>query len=176
MKPPEMWPASGRKRGHSCTSDAVLANLKSLQTAQACSRCFPFLLFISALEDAFNGVILINLISFPLTTKIFQSLWERLFFLLYSLFLCAAQHMSEYKIRAGESVFQWAVASLQPCLFCAAAGVASFLCTSAGAWHSKGPDLSNCTSHWVAQVAQKVRKIIIKRPTNQRSSLLACVG
>ncbi|XP_077412678.1 adhesion G protein-coupled receptor L2b.1 isoform X5 [Vanacampus margaritifer] len=36
-------------------------------------------------------------------------------------------------------------------------GVASFLCTAAGSWCSKGPDLSNCTSHWVTQVAQKIR-------------------
>lgn len=69
---------------------------------------------------------------------------------------------------AGERAFQWAVASLQPWLFCAAAGVASFLCTAAGAWQSKGPDLSNCTSHWVAQVAQKVRK-----NTNKEAKLSA---
>ncbi|XP_034038375.1 adhesion G protein-coupled receptor L2-like isoform X6 [Thalassophryne amazonica] len=36
-------------------------------------------------------------------------------------------------------------------------GIASFLCTVAGSWGSKGPDLSNCTSHWVTQVAQKIR-------------------
>ncbi|XP_033993675.1 adhesion G protein-coupled receptor L2-like isoform X6 [Trematomus bernacchii] len=36
-------------------------------------------------------------------------------------------------------------------------GIASFLCTVAGAWCSKGPDLSNCTSHWVNQVAQQIR-------------------
>uniref|UniRef100_A0A3B1JGD7 Si:ch1073-186i23.1 n=1 Tax=Astyanax mexicanus TaxID=7994 RepID=A0A3B1JGD7_ASTMX len=37
-------------------------------------------------------------------------------------------------------------------------GIASFLCTSAsGTWNPKGPDLSNCTSHWVTQVAQKIR-------------------
>uniref|UniRef100_A0A674PPR3 Si:ch1073-186i23.1 n=1 Tax=Takifugu rubripes TaxID=31033 RepID=A0A674PPR3_TAKRU len=36
-------------------------------------------------------------------------------------------------------------------------GVASFLCNASGTWQSKGPDLSNCTSHWVAQVAQKIR-------------------
>ncbi|XP_029970394.1 adhesion G protein-coupled receptor L2b.1 isoform X3 [Salarias fasciatus] len=36
-------------------------------------------------------------------------------------------------------------------------GVASFLCTVAGTWCSRGPDLSNCTSHWVTQVAQKIR-------------------
>lgn len=34
-------------------------------------------------------------------------------------------------------------------------GTASYLC-STGVWHPKGPDLSNCTSHWVNQVAQKV--------------------
>lgn len=36
-------------------------------------------------------------------------------------------------------------------------GTASYLCVLAnGTWHPKGPDLSNCTSHWVNQVAQKV--------------------
>ncbi|KAM8850021.1 adhesion G protein-coupled receptor L2b.1 isoform 4-T5 [Spinachia spinachia] len=36
-------------------------------------------------------------------------------------------------------------------------GIASFLCRAAGGWCPKGPDLSNCTSHWVTQVAQKIR-------------------
>uniref|UniRef100_A0A3Q3W559 Uncharacterized protein n=1 Tax=Mola mola TaxID=94237 RepID=A0A3Q3W559_MOLML len=37
-------------------------------------------------------------------------------------------------------------------------GTASYLCVlSNGTWHPKGPDLSNCTSHWVNQVAQKIR-------------------
>ncbi|KAK2907939.1 hypothetical protein Q8A73_009012 [Channa argus] len=37
-------------------------------------------------------------------------------------------------------------------------GTASYLCVlSTGAWHPKGPDLSNCTSHWVNQLAQKIR-------------------
>nr|XP_020452353.1 adhesion G protein-coupled receptor L2 isoform X13 [Monopterus albus] len=37
-------------------------------------------------------------------------------------------------------------------------GTASYLCVlSTGAWNPKGPDLSNCTSHWVNQVAQKIR-------------------
>ncbi|CAL1579525.1 unnamed protein product [Knipowitschia caucasica] len=36
-------------------------------------------------------------------------------------------------------------------------GIASYLCTVSGAWCSHGPDLSNCTSHWVTQVAQKIR-------------------
>ncbi|KAM7409511.1 hypothetical protein PAMA_001139 [Pampus argenteus] len=37
-------------------------------------------------------------------------------------------------------------------------GTASYLCVlSTGVWHPKGPDLSNCTSHWVNQVAQKIR-------------------
>ncbi|XP_028855531.1 adhesion G protein-coupled receptor L2 isoform X5 [Denticeps clupeoides] len=37
-------------------------------------------------------------------------------------------------------------------------GTASYLCLlSTGAWNPKGPDLSNCTSHWVNQVAQKIR-------------------
>ncbi|XP_015245647.1 adhesion G protein-coupled receptor L2 isoform X17 [Cyprinodon tularosa] len=37
-------------------------------------------------------------------------------------------------------------------------GTASYLCVlSTGDWHPKGPDLSNCTSHWVNQLAQKIR-------------------
>ncbi|XP_059504137.1 adhesion G protein-coupled receptor L2 isoform X11 [Stegostoma tigrinum] len=37
-------------------------------------------------------------------------------------------------------------------------GTASYLCmVSTGMWNPKGPDLSNCTSHWVNQVAQKIR-------------------
>uniref|UniRef100_A0A8C1SIM3 Adhesion G protein-coupled receptor L2 n=1 Tax=Cyprinus carpio TaxID=7962 RepID=A0A8C1SIM3_CYPCA len=37
-------------------------------------------------------------------------------------------------------------------------GIALFLCTSAdGVWSPRGPDLSNCTSHWVTQLAQKIR-------------------
>ncbi|XP_041126401.1 adhesion G protein-coupled receptor L2-like isoform X10 [Polyodon spathula] len=37
-------------------------------------------------------------------------------------------------------------------------GTASYLCMlSTGTWSPKGPDLSNCTSHWVNQVAQKIR-------------------
>uniref|UniRef100_A0A8C2EBU2 Adhesion G protein-coupled receptor L2a n=1 Tax=Cyprinus carpio TaxID=7962 RepID=A0A8C2EBU2_CYPCA len=37
-------------------------------------------------------------------------------------------------------------------------GTASYLCVlSTGSWNPKGPDLSNCTSHWVNQVAQKIR-------------------
>lgn len=61
--------------------------------------------------------------------------------------------------------------SLRPLglLFCVAAGVASFLCTVAGTWCSKGPDLSNCTSHWVTQVAQKVRKKKRKKKKRQRN-------
>lgn len=36
-------------------------------------------------------------------------------------------------------------------------GTASYLCmASTGTWNPKGPDLSNCTSHWVNQLAQKV--------------------
>ncbi|RXM98270.1 Adhesion G protein-coupled receptor L2, partial [Acipenser ruthenus] len=39
-----------------------------------------------------------------------------------------------------------------------AQGTASYLCMlSTGTWNPKGPDLSNCTSHWVNQVAQKIR-------------------
>ncbi|XP_039176996.1 adhesion G protein-coupled receptor L2 isoform X16 [Crotalus tigris] len=37
-------------------------------------------------------------------------------------------------------------------------GTASYLCMiSTGTWNPKGPDLSNCTSHWVNQLAQKIR-------------------
>ncbi|XP_035392466.1 adhesion G protein-coupled receptor L2-like isoform X4 [Electrophorus electricus] len=37
-------------------------------------------------------------------------------------------------------------------------GMASYHCSAqSGTWSTKGPDLSNCTSHWVTQVAQKIR-------------------
>ncbi|KAJ6656270.1 hypothetical protein lerEdw1_003926 [Lerista edwardsae] len=37
-------------------------------------------------------------------------------------------------------------------------GTASYLCmVSTGTWNPKGPDLSNCTSHWVNQLALKIR-------------------
>ncbi|XP_050819444.1 adhesion G protein-coupled receptor L2 isoform X11 [Gopherus flavomarginatus] len=37
-------------------------------------------------------------------------------------------------------------------------GTASYLCmVSTGTWNPKGPDLSNCTSHWVNLLAQKIR-------------------
>ncbi|XP_077189332.1 adhesion G protein-coupled receptor L2 isoform X17 [Paroedura picta] len=37
-------------------------------------------------------------------------------------------------------------------------GTASYLCmVSTGTWNPRGPDLSNCTSHWVNQLAQKIR-------------------
>ncbi|XP_061201170.1 adhesion G protein-coupled receptor L2 isoform X9 [Neopsephotus bourkii] len=37
-------------------------------------------------------------------------------------------------------------------------GTASYLCVIlTGMWNPKGPDLSNCTSHWVNQLAQKIR-------------------
>ncbi|XP_030350472.1 adhesion G protein-coupled receptor L2 isoform X18 [Strigops habroptila] len=37
-------------------------------------------------------------------------------------------------------------------------GTASYLCVVlTGMWNPKGPDLSNCTSHWVNQLAQKIR-------------------
>ncbi|KAM5148331.1 adhesion G protein-coupled receptor L2 isoform 3-T3 [Mantella aurantiaca] len=37
-------------------------------------------------------------------------------------------------------------------------GTASYLCQIAtGTWNIRGPDLSNCTSHWVNQLAQKIR-------------------
>ncbi|KAF4793106.1 adhesion G protein-coupled receptor L2 [Turdus rufiventris] len=39
-----------------------------------------------------------------------------------------------------------------------AQGTASYLCVVlTGMWNPKGPDLSNCTSHWVNQLAQKIR-------------------
>lgn len=63
---------------------------------------------------------------------------------------------------------------------CAAAGTATFLCTVMGTWCSKGPDLSNCTSHWVTQVAQKVKRrvcplqnIAAIKYRNQTSTLCA---
>lgn len=53
--------------------------------------------------------------------------------------------------------------SFPPCgsllCFCLSvpAGIASFQCLPAlGLWNPRGPDLSNCTSPWVNQVAQKV--------------------
>ncbi|KAG7269315.1 hypothetical protein CRUP_031835 [Coryphaenoides rupestris] len=45
--------------------------------------------------------------------------------------------------------------------------IASFLCTAAGTWRAKGPDLSNCTSHWVTQVAQKLQEL---RPSEKDSA------
>ncbi|XP_042200620.1 adhesion G protein-coupled receptor L1 [Callorhinchus milii] len=37
-------------------------------------------------------------------------------------------------------------------------GIASYLClVSLGIWSTRGPDLSNCTSPWVNQVAQKIK-------------------
>ncbi|XP_068808812.1 adhesion G protein-coupled receptor L2 isoform X13 [Struthio camelus] len=37
-------------------------------------------------------------------------------------------------------------------------GTASYLCVVlTGTWNPRGPDLSNCTSHWVNQLAQKIR-------------------
>ncbi|XP_078264259.1 adhesion G protein-coupled receptor L2 isoform X4 [Rhinoraja longicauda] len=37
-------------------------------------------------------------------------------------------------------------------------GTVTFLCVvTTGVWNTRGPDLSNCTSHWVNQVAQKIR-------------------
>ncbi|XP_069837591.1 adhesion G protein-coupled receptor L2 isoform X3 [Dendropsophus ebraccatus] len=37
-------------------------------------------------------------------------------------------------------------------------GTASYLCLiTTGTWNERGPDLSNCTSHWVNQLAQKIR-------------------
>ncbi|GAA6093237.1 adhesion G protein-coupled receptor L2-like isoform X1 [Tachysurus ichikawai] len=41
-------------------------------------------------------------------------------------------------------------------------GIASYLCTAvSGTWNQKGPDLSNCTSHWVTQVAQKFSSLFL---------------
>ena len=63
------------------------------------------------------------------------------------------------------------LASLQLlCLFCGTAGIASFLCTVAGTWCSKGPDLSNCTSHWVTQVAQKVKRGCVNYTTEHQTN------
>lgn len=61
---------------------------------------------------------------------------------------------------AGETVFEQGFGSPPTVVFIlySTAGIASFLCTVAGTWCSKGPDLSNCTSHWVTQVAQKVKQ------------------
>lgn len=61
---------------------------------------------------------------------------------------------------AGETVFEqgFGFPPTAVFIFCGTAGIASFLCTVAGTWCSKGPDLSNCTSHWVTQVAQKVKQ------------------
>uniref|UniRef100_A0A4W4GJW2 Adhesion G protein-coupled receptor L2 n=1 Tax=Electrophorus electricus TaxID=8005 RepID=A0A4W4GJW2_ELEEL len=43
-------------------------------------------------------------------------------------------------------------------LLSSCAGMASYHCSAqSGTWSTKGPDLSNCTSHWVTQVAQKIR-------------------
>ncbi|XP_051783693.1 adhesion G protein-coupled receptor L3 isoform X11 [Erpetoichthys calabaricus] len=36
-------------------------------------------------------------------------------------------------------------------------GVASYVCLTDGHWDSKGPDVSNCTSPWVNQIAQKLK-------------------
>lgn len=66
-----------------------------------------------------------------------------------------------------------ALASLQLlCCVCGSAGIASFLCTVAGTWCSKGPDLSNCTSHWVTQVAQKVNRERFFDTMQQGTSIL----
>ena len=41
---------------------------------------------------------------------------------------------------------------------CSSPGIASFQCLAEQVtWNPRGPDLSNCTSPWVNQVAQKVR-------------------
>lgn len=67
-------------------------------------------------------------------------------------------------------------------------GTASYLCVlSTGTWNLKGPDLSNCTSHWVNQVAQKVRSfktfpsprmscknVSVYRPHGHKSKTLSC--
>lgn len=60
------------------------------------------------------------------------------------------------------------------CLFCDTAGIASFLCTVAGTWCSKGPDLSNCTSHWVTQVAQKVKTEMCQLQTIAANTRYTC--
>lgn len=43
------------------------------------------------------------------------------------------------------------------CHLSVSAGIASYQCMqSPVGWSSRGPDLSNCTSPWVSQIAQKV--------------------
>lgn len=78
--------------------------------------------------------------------------------------------VQQLKIPAPESVYEWGISRRNSILArfwllsncgvysVVSAGIASFLCTVAGTWCSKGPDLSNCTSHWVTQVAQKVKQ------------------
>ncbi|KAG5848022.1 hypothetical protein ANANG_G00132440 [Anguilla anguilla] len=47
-------------------------------------------------------------------------------------------------------------------------GTASFQCTRVtGMWSQKGPDLSNCTSHWVSQVDQKLTQILGNELANE---------
>lgn len=51
-------------------------------------------------------------------------------------------------------------------------GIASFQCLPAlGLWNPRGPDLSNCTSPWVNQVAQKVPAATL---TPDRHTCLLC--
>ncbi|KAK2510346.1 hypothetical protein Q9233_017833 [Columba guinea] len=52
-------------------------------------------------------------------------------------------------------------------------GIASFQCLlGLGVWNPRGPDLSNCTSPWVNQVAQKVTDPYRNPPPNSREPTL----
>lgn len=69
----------------------------------------------------------------------------------------AEQSLYEWRISRRNFIWAWLWPPSNCCVYSVVlAGIASFLCTVAGTWCSKGPDLSNCTSHWVTQVAQKV--------------------
>lgn len=51
---------------------------------------------------------------------------------------------------------------------CSTPGIASFQCMADQVmWNPRGPDLSNCTSPWVNQVAQKVRPRVEPFPRPQ---------
>lgn len=56
------------------------------------------------------------------------------------------------------SLLPWPLFVSSPLTFLSVStGIASFQCLPAlGLWNPRGPDLSNCTSPWVNQVAQKV--------------------
>lgn len=55
-------------------------------------------------------------------------------------------------------------------------GTASYLCVlSSGTWNPKGPDLSNCTSHWVNQVAQKVCPPVVPLSRGRKNKTNLCL-